>query len=109
MTEELYAELEKTFFRYKAALRADVPNLLEVRAYSDQLLNRWHVFMKHQQYGIVVKPRTPVRLRVISNEHAVETEDRGPSSPLKNSEIQELENLAKRLFGESVECSTVWH
>ena len=108
MTDELYAELEKTFFRYKAALRADIPNLLEVRAYGDKLMKQWSHFERIWYYGIDVKPREPVRFEIIRNEKAVPAEARGPSSPLKDREIVELESLAKKLFGGSVECSTGW-
>jgi len=108
MIVELYAEVEKTFLRYKAALRADVPNLLEVRAYGDKLLKQWSHFERIWYYGIEVKPRKPARFEVIHGEKASPTEARGPSSPMKDPEIAELERLAKDLFGKSVECSTAW-
>lgn len=109
MTSDIYADLEHAFDLYKAALRAETPNLLEVRAYADKLLNQWQLWMHYQQYAIRVRPREPVSLKVIRNEDASSQELRGPSSPLKSSEIVALESLAKELFGDSVECSTVWH
>lgn len=109
MTHDNYAKLEHAFFLYKSALRAETPNLLEVRARWDKLRDQWNLFMYNELYAIRVRPRKPVSLKVIRNERALPQESRGPSSPLKNPEIEELEQLARRLFGESVECSTVWH
>ncbi len=109
MTSDIYADLEHAFDQYKTAMRAETPNLLEVRACTDRLVDRLRLLIRHEQYAIRVKPRKPVSLKVISNEPKPPQDFRGPSSPLKDPEIVSLERLARQLFGDSVECSTVWH
>lgn len=108
MTEDATDRLEQKYEEWLAAKGAEVPNLLEVRDSFEEFAKLMAIAVRQELWGIRVQPKDPVPLSVVRNDQPSPTEVRGPSSPVKCEEIQELEALAKSLFGDSVVCSTVW-
>ena len=108
MSYESDKELDRLHDQYLTAWYREIPNLVEVRRCAEELADLMAERMLTGDGRIEVRTPEPAPLRLVQPAGASRTEARGPSSPIKSEEILELERLARKLFGDSVVCTTEW-
>lgn len=99
--DALRAQLEK-------ARRAEVPDLVEVRACTDRLCRYLAPLVFEQMYPETEKPGKPLTLKVLDNPSPRPAASRGICSPIKTEEIRRFEALLREAFGAIESCSMSW-
>ena len=100
--------LDRLSDAYFGEILADVPNLVEVRASRDLLIDYIVWCIRNRHWEVTNRPAPPPDLHVITNDGPVRRNPRRMSSPLKTREIRAFESRVNRVFGIEASAMMEW-
>ena len=112
MSESSRAEAQLIWEQFQRALRAEVPDLSEVRKYREVfyefLVDRTLEIMEADRNERTLRVKVSIDFDVISNDSPRLSNPHGLCSPVKTEEIRQFEEAVRKVFGDVEFCGTAW-